>query len=190
MCCCCCDNTEEKNYKKKRNHRVWNRQIARFSKFCSKMRNLLLNLNYRSFSIAVCFSHYVWSDTKIIGEIAKTKSSWNFLLHCLKIHNFNFIFSAFSECHPTGWSICWVCWTTYSKNDTNLRKPIPAAERLMRQVIYQFLYLTYFEWERKAKQSFKSFFKITCHLQKQRVREKIWAKNLVTYDNSHTWSEQ
>ena len=35
-----------------------NRQIARFPKFYPKMRNLLLNLNYRSFSIAVYFSPY------------------------------------------------------------------------------------------------------------------------------------
>ena len=48
------------------------------------------------------------------------------------------------------------CWVSYPKKDTNLRKEILAAKRLMlqrdswRQVIQKSPYLTYCEWERKV----------------------------------------
>ena len=69
---------------------------------------------------------------KLQVKLRKLNPHETFLYLVWKIHNFNFTFSAFSECHPKGWSICWVLLDHLPpKKDTNLRKAIPAAERLM-----------------------------------------------------------
>ena len=118
------------------------------------------------------------------------------------MENFNLPFSAFPECHPKGWCIPWVLLGHLpKKKDTNVRKAIPTAERLM--LTMRFLgsgdshfslsYLLQIRKKSATRIVSKTSEAIILVLlqdymtpQEMRSSGKTSPKNLVTYGNSHT----
>ena len=101
------------------NHGQW-RRVA----MCSYYRYNTEEKNYKKEENRVWIHHMDDQIQKLPVKLQKLNPHESFLYLVWKIH-LNFTFS------PERWSLCWPYWAAYPKKDTNLRKTIPAAKRLM-----------------------------------------------------------